>query len=193
MLSIFAKLIKLIVIHIVRLNSLVCNSRLIMKNKLILASIVFLFFLAILLPFSASHADNGEEIVYVTDTGDCYHAEGCSYLRSSKNQTTLLSAVKSGYTPCSKCHPPILDYDPGPIESRHKQNRGPSKSGDSSSSNKGVSSSGSKKKESSRRSGLGTIAAFLVTAGVLFVPFSLASIETKKTGKRKAHRKYRSR
>lgn len=164
-----------------------------MKNKLVLVSIVFLFFLAILLPFSASHADNGEEIVYVTDTGDCYHTEGCGSLYRSKNQTTLLSAVKSGYTPCSKCHPPILDYDPGPIESRHKHNRGSSKSEASSSSSSGVSSSGSKNKESSRKPGLGTIAAYLFTAGVLVVPFSLASIETKKNGKRKAQRKNRSR
>lgn len=46
-----------------------------------------------------------EIIVYVTDTGSKYHNAGCSYLKSS-NPMPLSDAKSSGYTPCSRCHPP---------------------------------------------------------------------------------------
>ena len=45
------------------------------------------------------------QTVYVTDTGDKYHREGCSYLLSS-NPITLRQAINRGYTPCSRCNPP---------------------------------------------------------------------------------------
>ncbi len=161
------------------------------KKTFFLFSILFVLIFAVLFPLSASHANNGEEIVYITDTGDHYHTEGCRYLYS-KHETTLLSAVRRGYTPCSQCHPPILDFDPGPIEQRHKRQNS-SNSSSSSSNNTGTSASSSKNKDSSTGSTLGKAAALLFAAGVFIVPFSLASIETKKTGKRKAYRKNRSR
>lgn len=46
-----------------------------------------------------------EIIVYVTDTGEKYHMEWCSYLISS-HPMRLSSAQRSGYTPCSRCNPP---------------------------------------------------------------------------------------
>ena len=55
-------------------------------------------------------AYNGDVTVYVTDTGECYHRSGCSYLHSS-NARTLKSAVESGYRACSRCSPPTLGFD----------------------------------------------------------------------------------
>ena len=45
------------------------------------------------------------QTVYVTDTGDCYHEEWCSYLES-KHPVTLQQAINQGYRPCSYCNPP---------------------------------------------------------------------------------------
>lgn len=39
--------------------------------------------------------------VYVTDTGECYHKDGCSYLKS-RNPISLEEAQKR-YRPCSRC------------------------------------------------------------------------------------------
>lgn len=40
---------------------------------------------------------------YVTNTGECYHAEGCYYLKSY-NETTVYEA-KGKYRACSRCNP----------------------------------------------------------------------------------------
>lgn len=45
------------------------------------------------------------EIVYITDTGDKYHLDGCSYLRQSKYEINRNNAISQGYTPCSRCNP----------------------------------------------------------------------------------------
>lgn len=43
--------------------------------------------------------------VYVTETGEKYHSDGCQYL--SKSQISIdLSEAKRSYSPCSKCNPP---------------------------------------------------------------------------------------
>lgn len=69
-------------------------------------------FLVILLLFYACvpfvNADNGSMTVYVTNTGYAYHREGCSYLRS-KNEISLAQAAARGYSPCSRCKPPVFD------------------------------------------------------------------------------------
>ncbi len=41
--------------------------------------------------------------VYVTRTGEKYHADGCQYLRRSKIALSKSEAVNSGYTACSRC------------------------------------------------------------------------------------------
>jgi micrococcal nuclease len=46
--------------------------------------------------------------VYVTNTGERYHREGCSSLRRSRIPISLGEAVRSGYDPCSICKPPRL-------------------------------------------------------------------------------------
>ena len=60
-----------------------------------------------------AHAASGDTTVYITKTGECYHADGCASLRKSKIATTLKSAVDNGLRPCSKCHPGTLDADTG--------------------------------------------------------------------------------
>lgn len=48
-------------------------------------------------------------IVYVTDYGECYHIEGCGYLRS-KNEMHLYDAVMEDYVQCSRCDPPAFPH-----------------------------------------------------------------------------------
>ena len=54
------------------------------------------------------YADNGDTIVHITKTGECYHSAHCSYLKSDI-EITLYEAHKAGYRPCSRCNPPIYD------------------------------------------------------------------------------------
>lgn len=55
-------------------------------------------------------AGNGDTIVHITKTGEKYHSDGCSYLKSDI-PISLADAVGRGYTPCSRCNPPILTAD----------------------------------------------------------------------------------
>lgn len=59
------------------------------------------------------YADNGNTKVHITETGSCYHREGCGHLRSDI-EVTLYEAERDGYQPCDDCNPPI--YDGPPIE-----------------------------------------------------------------------------
>ena len=54
---------------------------------------------------------NGNETVYITDTGKKYHKDGCRYLWNSEVKTTILNAVSGKYTPCSVCDPPVINQD----------------------------------------------------------------------------------
>ena len=49
------------------------------------------------------HGDYTSETVYVTDTGECYHKDGCGYLKS-KISISLDDAKSRGYRPCSRCY-----------------------------------------------------------------------------------------
>ncbi len=46
-----------------------------------------------------------EDVVYITDTGTKYHAEGCRYLSKSCREIDRQKAEDEGYTPCSVCNP----------------------------------------------------------------------------------------
>ena len=41
--------------------------------------------------------------VWITKTGDCYHLEGCHYLRSKYESMTQEEAINRGYSACSEC------------------------------------------------------------------------------------------
>ncbi len=49
---------------------------------------------------------SGSTIVYVTNTGECYHRGDCRYLSHSKIPITLAKAKAEGYRPCTVCRPP---------------------------------------------------------------------------------------
>jgi hypothetical protein len=49
-----------------------------------------------------------DPIVYITKTCEKYHTATCSYLRKSKIPISLSDAIRQGYTPCSRCNPPVL-------------------------------------------------------------------------------------
>ena len=44
-------------------------------------------------------------VVYITNTGECYHSGTCSYLKS-KIETTKAKAQSMGFRACSRCRPP---------------------------------------------------------------------------------------
>lgn len=69
---------------------------------------LLLLFTIFVLTSNFAYADNGGTIVHVTNTGECYHRAGCSYLRSD-NEITLREAVEKGYRACSRCNPPRLE------------------------------------------------------------------------------------
>lgn len=80
--------------------------------KRIILVVCVLFFVSASV-FTVS-ADNGSTIVYVTDSGEKYHSAGCRYLSRSQNSITLEDAVDNGYSPCSRCNPPV--YDGGAVD-----------------------------------------------------------------------------
>lgn len=53
-------------------------------------------------------AEGSQVTVYTTNTGICYHRDGCRYLSRSKRETTL-SEVRKKYRPCTVCKPPVSD------------------------------------------------------------------------------------
>lgn len=55
---------------------------------------------------TTSSSDYSTVTVYVTDTGEKYHRDGCQYLRNSRHAIDLSQAQSAGYTACSRCHPP---------------------------------------------------------------------------------------
>jgi len=57
-------------------------------------------------PVPTIAAQNVSQTVYITKTGDKYHADGCRYLVKSKIAITLTQAKTRGYSPCSVCNPP---------------------------------------------------------------------------------------
>lgn len=75
------------------------------KKIILFACIIFCSFTLTL----TVSAENGNTIVYVTDSGSKYHSSGCQYLSRSKNSITLEEAVEEGFSPCSRCNPPIYD------------------------------------------------------------------------------------
>lgn len=72
------------------------------------------------------YADNSESVVFLTETGVCYHRDGCGSLWKSKIQTTLRYAVEHGYLFCERCRPPIPDFEYTATEQKEKLPSGPS-------------------------------------------------------------------
>ena len=73
-----------------------------MTGKTSLMASAVLLFLSLL--FFCTKADPR---VYITATGTKYHTDSCSYLAKSKIPISLSWAVEKGYSPCSRCRPPV--------------------------------------------------------------------------------------
>lgn len=90
------------------------NTRKVQPRRLLVAFLCLFIVFASVLPASpvahASDSSNADEIVCVTDTGSKYHRPGCGYLRS-RNDITLEYAVINGYFPCSRCNPPLPNFE----------------------------------------------------------------------------------
>jgi micrococcal nuclease len=54
----------------------------------------------------AGSTASGDATVYITKTGEKYHADGCRYLAQSKIPIPLADAKARGYEPCKVCGPP---------------------------------------------------------------------------------------
>lgn len=48
---------------------------------------------------------NADETVYITNSGNKYHKEGCKSLKKSKKAIKKSEAIKEGYEPCHICKP----------------------------------------------------------------------------------------
>ena len=77
-----------------------------MTRRIIAFLLALTLIFVITTPVFAATSDNGNTIVYRTRTGERYHRDGCSYLRSSCIELTLREAVERGLRPCSRCSPP---------------------------------------------------------------------------------------
>lgn len=58
--------------------------------------------------FTFAFAPNGDQPVYITNTGECYHQSGCSSLGHINFSQSLKDAIQSGYRRCNNCDPPEL-------------------------------------------------------------------------------------
>src|SRR5262249_10548777 len=50
--------------------------------------------------------DRGVSEVYITNSGQKYHASGCRFLAKSKIAVSLEEAKRKGFEPCKVCNPP---------------------------------------------------------------------------------------
>ena len=79
------------------------------KNaKIISILLCIILYIALLTTVFSKEIDT--YICYTTDTGECYHAATCQYLRQSQHKTTVYKAERN-YRPCSRCNPCIERYE----------------------------------------------------------------------------------
>ncbi len=53
-----------------------------------------------------SQGEKQDVMVYITDSGQKYHAQGCRFLKDSGREISLQDAKAKGYDPCKVCSPP---------------------------------------------------------------------------------------
>ncbi|MCX4320117.1 MAG: ComEC/Rec2 family competence protein [Lachnospiraceae bacterium] len=53
-----------------------------------------------------SQGEKQDAMVYITDSGQKYHAQGCRFLKDSVREISLQDAKAKGYDPCKVCSPP---------------------------------------------------------------------------------------
>lgn len=85
---------------------------------LLLSSLILFSFLVSVYAYSVP----SDTIVYVTDTGSCYHREDCTYL-SSSHSMTISYAESCGYRACSRCQPDVITGEYEPSDSSNASSR----------------------------------------------------------------------
>lgn len=106
-----------------------------------------------------------DTIVYVTDHGEKYHREDCTYTSESAHPLTIEKAEAKGYTPCSRCNP---DRHTGEYVSDWDGEPGSSESSSSSHASANISSGTAKGKSSGDILGL-IVVLFLGVPYILWV------------------------
>ena len=84
------------------------------KKSLLFISIICYISFSLILTFSLNlllrHKVEGlHTVCYTTQTGECYHASYCRYLRNSSRKTNVYKAKRRGYRECSRCNVGELD------------------------------------------------------------------------------------
>ena len=138
----------------------------------------FLLFLGILFYFAIpvrtvfAYSGNGDLVVHVTSTGECYHLAGCGYLRSDI-EMPLEEAYITGYRPCSRCKPPVYT---GNASREVKDNKNAQKS-----SGQNTAASVSKSVNDTEKTGNRTLTLLLGAGGTIAVVVAVKkSIEAKR-------------
>ena len=54
---------------------------------------------------AAAASGGGGDTVYITNTGEKYHRDGCRYLKKSQIAISRSDAIAQGYGACSVCNP----------------------------------------------------------------------------------------
>ena len=166
-----------------------------MKTKVLryLCLLLLLCFINTTLPMAnAWSTSEGYTVVYVTATGDKYHSGNCGYLKS-KYKTTLLEALIDGYSPCSRCNPPIYTGVVPTEATEITDNKASGSYGSSgrrnNSSTKGTDTKASTNIPDKKSSSRTDWAAFLVLGLVTTIPVTLwiADAITKSRRVRKAN------
>lgn len=122
---------------------------------------------------------NGDVTVYVTKTGECYHRESCSYLKSSIEIT--LEEASQMYRPCSRCNPPILG-DASSHDTDSYKSGGYSKNYNSNASASKPTTAPDSSGKNGRKFGYGTI---ISAAGVVVCGCAIkAAVDKEKEKKR---------
>ena len=73
-----------------------------MTARLLPATLAAAFLLLLMGP----GAQAADLTVYITQTGQCYHRDGCPWLERSRIPIALSEAAALGYAPCRTCDPP---------------------------------------------------------------------------------------
>ena len=76
--------------------------------KIVSILLCVILYFVLLTTFFSNEIDT--YICYTTNTGECYHAATCQYLRQSRHETTVYQA-KRNYRSCSRCNPCVERYE----------------------------------------------------------------------------------
>lgn len=99
-----------------------------MKKKLF--AFISVLFLALSLSVQVfAYTVPSDTVVYVTETGICYHRWGCASLKSVAASYTVAHAVDLGYYGCSHCHASTLTGTHTPVSSTSSGSSGSTSSG----------------------------------------------------------------